>query len=239
MTKWKTTLIQKDSSKKRPLPATIDTKVLTNVENPDYTDKTKSLLLARIPLTILRIPQENKGNKCPTISTPAHFQRSQNEAENIAMSWIDYEKTYDVVLQTWIIECPEMYKISDKILNFFMNATENRKLELTAEVKALADEKCKEVSPQKLVLSTAIRYINDAIQLRSYEMYRRLQIYKIARKINYLIYMDDINVFAKILKKRTGDPDTNNKNRQPGMELDIEKYNISDLWTLMAMFHSS
>ena len=33
--------------------------------------------------------------------------------------------------------------------------------------------------------------------------------------INYLMYMDDIKVFAKN-EKRTGDTDINNKNIQPG-----------------------
>ena len=35
------------------------------------------------------------------------------------------KKAYDMVPQTWIIECLKMYKISTKIINFITNATEN------------------------------------------------------------------------------------------------------------------
>ena len=32
--------------------------------------------------------------------------------KNVAMTWIGYEKAYDMVLQTWITECLKMLKIS-------------------------------------------------------------------------------------------------------------------------------
>ena len=41
---------------------------------------------------------------------------------------------------------------------------------------------------------------------------------KSLKKINHLMYTDDVNVFAKN-EKRTGDLDTNNKNIQPGYEI--------------------
>ena len=34
------------------------------------------------------------------------------------MAWIDNKKVYNVVPQTWIIECLKIYKISDQIINF-------------------------------------------------------------------------------------------------------------------------
>ena len=38
--------------------------------------------------------------------------------------FVDYEKSYDTVPQTWIIECLKMFIISEKVINF-MKATGN------------------------------------------------------------------------------------------------------------------
>ena len=35
--------------------------------------------------------------------------------KNLAMTWIDYKKAYDIVPQSWIINCHKMYKILQKL----------------------------------------------------------------------------------------------------------------------------
>ena len=48
-------------------------------------------------------------------------------------------------------------------------------------------------------------------------MHCGLQIYKIPREINHLIYMDDIKLCKKDEKRKdTGDPDISNENIRPG-----------------------
>ena len=34
------------------------------------------------------------------------------------MVWIDYKNAYDMVSQSWIINCLKMYKISHEVINF-------------------------------------------------------------------------------------------------------------------------
>ena len=51
------------------------------------------------------------------------------------MAWIDYKKAYGMVLQSWIIDCLEMYKISDKVIKLIENIMENWKVELTTGEK--------------------------------------------------------------------------------------------------------
>ena len=46
------------------------------------------------------------------------LNESKTIRKNLAMAWIDYKKAYDMVPQSWIINCPKMYKISDEIINF-------------------------------------------------------------------------------------------------------------------------
>ena len=38
--------------------------------------------------------------------------------QKMLMGLEDLEIFYDMAPQTWIIDCPKMYKISDKIINF-------------------------------------------------------------------------------------------------------------------------
>ena len=50
------------------------------------------------------------------------------------MEWIDYKKAYDVVLQSWIINCLRMYKVSDEVINFIEKTVKTWRVELTAGV---------------------------------------------------------------------------------------------------------
>ena len=47
-----------------------------------------------------------------------HPKQEQDQMKNLTMAWIDYKKAYDMVLQSWIINCLKMYKISDEVINF-------------------------------------------------------------------------------------------------------------------------
>ena len=65
---------------------------------------------------------------------------------------------------------------------------------------------------------------NDATQFHNLKCTVGYKFTKSQKRINHLIYIDDIKLFAKKWK-RTGDSDTNNKNRQPGygMKFGLEK----------------
>ena len=57
------------------------------------------------------------------------------------MSRIDYKKAYDMVLQSWIINCLKMYKTSDEVINFIEKTMKTMKVELTARGRTLAEAK--------------------------------------------------------------------------------------------------
>ena len=60
------------------------------------------------------------------------LKEAKTRLKNIAMVGIDHKKVYGMDPQTWIIECLKIYKISNKIINFIMNAMENWRVELMA-----------------------------------------------------------------------------------------------------------
>ena len=57
------------------------------------------------------------------------------------MIGIDYKKEYDMVPQSWIINCLKMYKISQEVKNFIEKNMKTWRVELTAGGRSLAEIK--------------------------------------------------------------------------------------------------
>ena len=69
------------------------------------------------------------------------LDESQTRRKNQAMAWIDYKKAYDMVSQSWIINCLKIYKISDEVINFIEKTMKTERVELTERGKSLAEVK--------------------------------------------------------------------------------------------------
>ena len=63
--------------------------------------------------------------------------RARPEEENLAMAWIDYKKAYDMVPQSWIINCLKMYKITDEVINFIEKTMKNLESGIDSRMKKL------------------------------------------------------------------------------------------------------
>ena len=109
-----------------------------------------------------------------------------------------------MVPQSWIINCLKMYKISHETMNFIEKTMKNWRVELTAEQRPLSEIKIQRVIFQCDALSP-LHFIIAMIPLN--HILRNCNAgYKLNRsqeKINHLMYMDDIKLFAKN-EKRTG-----------------------------------
>ena len=67
---------------------------------------------------------------------------SKTRRKNLAMVWIYCKKkVFDMVPQSWIIDCLKMYKISGEIIKFIENTMENWRVEQVAEGKSLTEVK--------------------------------------------------------------------------------------------------
>ena len=64
------------------------------------------------------------------------LNKSKTRRKNPAMTWIDHKNVYDIVLQSWIIKCLKMYKISDEVINFIVKTMKTWRVELTAGEEA-------------------------------------------------------------------------------------------------------
>ena len=111
------------------------------------------------------------------------------------MAWIDYKKVYDVVPQTWIIECLKIYKIFKKVLYIILKDIKNWERELTAAGQTQIEVKIQRGIFQGDSFSPLLFVI--AMMPLNYILKKYTGGYKFTKskeKINHLMYMDDIKV---------------------------------------------
>ena len=202
MTKGRTTLIKKDKSKGnvasnyRPITSLpLIWKLLTGI----IADGMYSFLESRDLL-----PDEQKG--CRKKSRGTHDQlfidkmlmkEMKQRKKNVAMAWVDYKKAYDMVQHSWLEECLEIFGIADNVKKLLSNSMKTWRTELTSCGESLGDVQIKRgifqgdlLSPLLFVLALTpmpmvLRNVRHGYEFRNRE------------KINHLLFMDDLKLYAK------------------------------------------
>ena len=132
LTRERTSLLQKDKSKGnvasnyRPITCLrLMWKLLTGViADQIYAHLDQEKLL----------PQEQKECRKGSRGTNDLFyiDRAVNKVKsrdkNLAMAWIDYKKTYDMVPHSWIIECLDLFGVAENIKSLLVNSIEKWKV---------------------------------------------------------------------------------------------------------------
>ena len=54
----------------------------------------------------------------------------KSKNKNLATPWIDYEKAYDMVPHSWVIECLDLFGVAESIKSFLVNSMEKWKVML-------------------------------------------------------------------------------------------------------------
>ena len=77
------------------------------------------------------LPEEQKGCRKGSRGTNdllyidrAVIKEVKSRNKNLAMTWIDYEKTYDMVPHSWIIECLDLFGVAENIKSLLVNSME-------------------------------------------------------------------------------------------------------------------
>ena len=126
------------------------------------------------------------------------LNESKTRWKNLVMAWIDYKKVYDMVLQSWIINYLKMYKMSREVIKFIEKTMKTWRVELTAGGRSQADTMIDRGIFQGDALSPLLFII--ALMPLNHILRKCTAGYKLSRsqeKINPLMYMDDIKLFAK------------------------------------------
>ena len=78
------------------------------------------------------LPEEQKGQERKgsggTIDLlyidRAVIKELKSRKKNLAMTWIDYKKAYDIVPHSWIIECLDLFVVVENIKSLLVNSME-------------------------------------------------------------------------------------------------------------------
>ena len=153
------------------------------------------------------------------------LNESKTRRKNLAMAWIDYKKAYDMVPHSWITNSLKMYKISDEVKNFIDKNMKTWRVELITGGRRLAEAKIQRGIFQGDALSPLLFII--AMMPLNHILRKCTAGYKLSRsqeKVNHLMYMDDIKLFAKNEKElETLIHTVRIYSRDIGMEFGIEK----------------
>ena len=66
------------------------------------------------------------------------LNEKQTRRKNLAMTWIDYKKAYDMIPHSWIINSLKIYKISQEVINFIDKNHENLESGIDSRRKKLS-----------------------------------------------------------------------------------------------------
>ena len=72
------------------------------------------------------------------------------------MAWIDYKKAYDVVPNSWIIDCLETVEINEKIRRLLAESMKSWRVELTSGEENLGEVSIRRSTFQGVFVTTVI-----------------------------------------------------------------------------------
>lgn len=117
---------------------------------------------------------------------------------SLAVAWIDYRKAYDMVPHSWIEKCMNMFGVAVNVRSFISESMKHWNTELNAGQNRLGNVKIKRGIFQGDSLSPLL-FVMTMIPLTlilrktniSYEVKKK------GERINHLLFMDDLKLFAK------------------------------------------
>ena len=203
LTRGRTLLLQKDKSKGneasnyRPITCfPLMQKLLTGViAEQIYAHLDQEKLL----------PEEQKGCMKGSRGTNdlLHIDRAvikevKSRNKSSAIVWIDYKKAYDMVPHSWIIECLDLFEVTENIKSLLVNSMEKWKVMLWAGNSEFGEVEIKlgifkgdSLSPLVFVLAM----IPLSLILRKGKATYELS--KSKEKINHLLFMDDLKLYSR------------------------------------------
>ena len=115
------------------------------------------------------------------------------------MTWIDCQKSYDMIPHSSISECHEVFGVAENTKNFLVNSINELKLELTSNGVSLGNVEIRRCIFQGGNFSPLL-FLLCMVPLSL--ILRKVKFpYEFGDKntrINHLLFMDDLQLFAKV-----------------------------------------
>ena len=170
--------------------------------------------------------RKSRGTKDQLIIDRVILTDCKRRQKNLAMAWVDYKKAYDMVPHSWIIECLKLVNISENVVNFINKSMPKWKTVLTACGETLCEVDIRRGIFQGDSLSPLL-FVICMMPISSVLKKMRTGYTLGTRKINNLLFMDDIKLFAKSEKEIDSLVATVNAiSNDIGMEFGIQKCGV-------------
>ena len=142
--------------------------------------------------------RRSRGTKDQLLIDKTILRQARAKQRNLAMSWIDYKKAYDMVPHSWIREMLGMLKVAGNVQRLLAGSMHDWKTVLTSNNKVLGevDIKCgifqgDSLSPYLFIIAM----IPLSILLRREKMGYALG--SDGKLVNHLLFMDDLKLYGK------------------------------------------
>ena len=146
--------------------------------------------------------------------------------KNLAVAWIDYKKANDMVPHSWIVECFGMVGVSEQIKLFLSESMKAWRVDLTCSNQSLDRVNIKRGIFQGDSLSSLLFVLGlIPLTLILHKSESTYQFSSMKEKINHLLFMDDLKLYAKNKKGLDSLVQTVRiLSDDVGMEFEIDKY---------------
>ena len=139
--------------------------------------------------------RKSRGRKDQLMIDKMILKNCKRRLTNLNLAWIDYKKAYDMVPHSWIIECLEIFKVSQNITILIRNSMKNWRVELTSMGQKLGEVNIRRGIFQGDSLSPILFVM--ALIPWSTVLNKTKVGYGLVNnrgKINHLLYMDDLKL---------------------------------------------
>ena len=232
----RTVLIMKDKEKGavvenyRPITCLPTTwKLLTSIlseELYEHLDKNKLM-----PIEQKGCRKASRGTKDQLLIDKMVLRNCKRRHVNLYTTWIDYKKAYDSVPHSWILKCLDLVKINGTIIQFLKKSMGVWKTQLTINNEVIGDCNIRRGIFQGDSLSPLLFII--AMLPLSKILNNTKKGFKLSQdsgKMNHLLYMDDLKLFASSMKEITELTTTVDKFSQDiGMEFGLNKCAVMEV----------
>ena len=150
------------------------------------------------------LPKEQKGCRKRSRETNdllyidrAVIKEVRSRKKNLAMAWIDYKKTYDMVPHSWTKECLDLFGLAENIKTLLVNSMEKWRVMLCAGNSELGEADIKRDIFQGDYLSP-LTFVLGLIPLSL--ILRKAKAAHVSsgskEKTNDLLFMDDLKLYS-------------------------------------------
>ena len=122
--------------------------------------------------------------------------KDSKKITDLTMAWIDYQKAYDSVPHTWILETPRLYTIDPRISELMEESMKKWCTTLRRNGEALAEIKIKCGIFQGMPISTTVPNSTESTEQHNRTNWSWLHT-EIRTNSPPVLYMDDLKLYAR------------------------------------------